>query len=585
MAAQWRHQRMKSAGKVTTGSRRRPSTTLPRADVFTGNQYLAGTQIGAWDTNGGTAVNTSTARANVIAANVKMIRWQMWNSPCDLRGTLCQSTSQFEAGLTGIIGLGAEPLIGLPPIWNQQGATGTDPWSYEWQRWIIRTAAGRVRLYEMGNEPDNYLSMTGQQYYDTLWGPNVPALKAYARSLGHTISVGGPGWANSATADLTHIQTWLTACKTAYLANGNNRDYLPDFVSTHLYLTSTENSSQANALAKINAWGSFYASLRSWIDTNYAGLNDSNGNPIAPQIRLMCSEYNDTIDNNWPGNTQTWTDFYYNAMFNMFRTQDLWAAIQFTIASHSGTALDLLNSDGTAKPAYTSFKASILSSTAPPGLNKLASNTAEGGTSGTMVTAANSAAGGTTFGSVSVGTGTTFAFDSTRAHAGVMSFRIATTTTATYIYAAHSFGAVRQVWVRGYFYFTSNPAPHTLIRFVGGSGTLLRGAVATAAGGKLCTWNSSGGVTNTTTNSIALDQWIRIEATCLGSATAGQIVVKLFNTPESTTPTETLSTSASLNTGGTLTDIWWGDSGAPTGVGPYWMDDIAIDSVGYPGRA
>jgi hypothetical protein len=329
----------------------------PRGLPFTKLNFIYGAQIGAWDMNGGTAVNNATARANVIGARIPVIRWQMWRPPCDLRSTNCQTTAQFNAGIDGIRALGAEPLIGLPPIWDQQCSSGPDPWSYAWQQWIVRTAGNRVRLYEMANEPDNYCSMTGQQYHDQLW-VNVAPLKSYARSLGLEIFVGGPAWANSYSGNLSQIEQWLSLTASDYRAHGNNRDWIPDFVSTHTYLvTPSENDTQAHAQARIDSWGAFYESLRTYINTTFAGMTDR-GYPIANELLLMDSEYNDTIVTSWTGNdSQAWTDFYMGAMIDMFRADHVWAGIEFTIASHGGQALDMLTTSGTAKPLYNSFRA------------------------------------------------------------------------------------------------------------------------------------------------------------------------------------------------------------------------------------
>lgn len=572
---------------VAAGGRRRSLGADPRGSLWSRYDLVNGTQIGAWDENGGTAVNNTTARNLVIAAAPTVVRWQMWRTPCDIRGTACQTTASFDAGFEGIRNFGAVPLIGLPPLWTDQYPAGPEPWSYAWQQWVVQRVdtlldAGGVQdvLFEMGNEPDNYAALTPQQYFDQQW-VNVPLLKKWARTtLGREIFVGGPAWANTYEPDdLTRMQTFLTACKNAYTANGNDRDWIPDFVSTHCYLTSTENTGQAVAQSRINDWGAFYRNLGTWIKTTFAGLTDR-GYPIADQIKVVCSEYNDTIVNESTINSsQTWTDFYADAMMNMFKAARVWVAIQFTIASHSGTALDLLNSDGTAKPLYNSFKAQWTK----PVTTTMVFNTAEGGTNGTAVTVANSAgASGVPFTGVNIGTGAAFAYSTTRAYSGTKSYQLSTGTTATYIYATHSFPALDQVWARGFFYFTANPPAMTLFRFIGGSGTLLRGAVGIDATGHLRILNSVGSVISTMAATISLNQWVRVEARCIGSATTGQIEIRLFNTPDSDTPTEVLTSAATINTGGTLTDIWWGESGAVANVGPYWMDDPQIDAAGYP---
>lgn len=353
-----------NSGGLRTGADRSFLTVGdPRGELFEAKNLIYGSHIGAWDMDGGTAVKDETAVANVKAARVRVIKWQMWKPPCDLRPDDCQTTAQFNAGIDGIRSLGAEPLVGLPPIWDKQCAGAADAWSAEWQQWIIRTAGSRVRLYEMGNEPDNYCGMSGQQYHDDLW-VQAPVVKAYARSLGLRIFVGGPGWAMSEETAQVQVQEWLAAAKASYLAHDRNRDWLPDFVSTHTYLkTPSENDTQEHAQARIDSWRGFYTDLRHYIDTTFAGLTD-NGYPIAEELRLADTEWNATIDNDWTGNdSQEWTDYYYRAMFTMLRDSGVWLSNQSTIASHTGGALDLLKPDGTPKPSYTSYKS--LSTTDP----------------------------------------------------------------------------------------------------------------------------------------------------------------------------------------------------------------------------
>ncbi len=330
--------------------------TDPRGSLFEAKDLIYGSHIGAWDMDGGTAISNPTASANVTAAKIRVIKWQMWKPPCELRPTDCQTEAQFNAAIDGIRRLGAEPLVGLPPIWDQQCASAPDPWSLAWQQWIIRTAGDRVRLYELGNEPDHNCGMTGQQYHDDLW-VNVPTLKAYARTLGHQIFVGGPGWSNSDANSLAELKVWLTTTKADYLAHGRNRDWLPDFISSHAYLvTPTENDTQDHAQTAIDAWGAYYDELRAFVNSTFAGLTDK-GFPIAEQLKLADTEWNDTIELSWPGNNdQAWTDFYVKAMFTMLRKHDVWLANQSTISSHTGQALDLLRADGTPKPEYNSFK-------------------------------------------------------------------------------------------------------------------------------------------------------------------------------------------------------------------------------------
>jgi hypothetical protein len=327
--------------------------------VFDRKDLIYGAEIGAWDMDGGTAVNNATARQNVIDAKIRIIRWGDWakfDYMTQGGSTPKQTLAQFNNAVDGIRNLGAIPLIKLPPIWDKQCDGALDNWNLDWQKEIIKNAGNRVQLYEFANEPDNYCHWDAATYANN-WKTTVPQLKKYARSLGFEIFVGGPAMANSYSGNLPYIQTLLTETAASYQQTGD-RDYVPDFVSSHTYLTETENTSTAAMQSRIDSWGTFYDTVQSAINTAYSGINDPAGQPLAPQIKIADSEYNWTINNsNTLMNNQSYANYYMNAMFTMFRQHNIWFAPIFTIASHGGGALDLLNTDGTAKPLYNAYKA------------------------------------------------------------------------------------------------------------------------------------------------------------------------------------------------------------------------------------
>jgi hypothetical protein len=213
-----------------------------------------------------------------------------------------------------------------------------------------------VQLYEFGNEPDNYQKWSATTYAGH-WKEVVPALKKQARSLGFEIYVGGPAIANSYPKNVAYIQTLLDETAAEYRKTGD-RDIVPDFVSSHTYLTEKENATNGSMQARIDAWGVFYQNVQAAIDTAYKGLHDSSGAPLAPQIKIADSEFNWTINHQGTrADDQAYADDYVKAMYRMFRQQKIWLACIFTIASHRGEALDLLKADGTPKPLYNAYQA------------------------------------------------------------------------------------------------------------------------------------------------------------------------------------------------------------------------------------
>ena len=198
-------------------------------------------------------------------------------------------------------------------------------------------------------------------------------------------------------------------------------------------------------------------------------------------------------------------------------------------------------------------------------------------------------ADGMLFDNVSISASTTMTYDTTVAHSGTQSCQI-TTSANSVVYgmwtaAGLLTNAGTQEWFRLYLYFTANPSTQHQVFVALVSGTRAADVIITSAG-KVSVRNAAGtAITGaTTTNSIALNQWVRIEGYIISSATVGQAEIKLFNTPDSATPTETDTSAATQNTlGGTLNQFRYGmGTGGVTGQ-TWWMDDVAVSVSGYIG--
>jgi hypothetical protein len=217
----------------------------------------------------------------------------------------------------------------------------------------------------------------------------------------------------------------------------------------------------------------------------------------------------------------------------------------------------------------------------------LLTNSFEGGTNGTTITTGNSGgASGNAFDVVNNGSGATTAFDSTRAAHGSLSCQIATSATSanSYVQWNTSMGSQAQVWFRLYLYFTANPAANTRIaQFGSGSaGAFLR----LTSSGTIAVVNLNGGAVITTTSaSIPLGTWFRVEGFVLMSATVGQTELKLFTTaPDAPVPSETDTSAASLNLGAaTISGFLFGVATAQANVAAYWQDDLGLSNTGYIG--
>ncbi|WP_460523996.1 hypothetical protein [Flindersiella endophytica] len=337
--------------------------------VFERKDLIFGTEIGAWDLDGGIAVNQPVARQSVVAARTHLIRWGVWKKFDYLQQGQADSMTveQFNSAIDGIRDLGATPLLKLPPIWDQQCDAAPDYWNTEWLREVVKQAGSRVQLYEFGNEPDKQCGWTAERYASE-WNRVVPDLKKYARSMGFEIYVGGPAHANTNPESVAYVEDFLTRVRDTYVATGD-ADVVPDFVSLHTYPNATDDPTLADILRRIEYWGGQIDQLRTGIAKIWDGLS-LDGEPIGTRIKIADSEYNYTIDNSDARAADpAFVQPYVAAMIRMLREHDVWAANLFTIASHEGGAMDLLNLDGSPKPLYDAFRAESTAdplNTAPP---------------------------------------------------------------------------------------------------------------------------------------------------------------------------------------------------------------------------
>jgi hypothetical protein len=88
----------------------------------------------------------------------------------------------------------------------------------------------------------------------------------------------------------------------------------------------------------------------------------------------------------------------------------------------------------------------------------------------------------------------------------------------------------------------------------------------------------------TTTSSVPLGQWFRVEGYITSNASTGQAELRLFSSPDSVIPTETQTSGADQDTlGGVLNQVRFGlATGSAAGLS-WWMDDVAVSVAGYIG--
>src|SRR5262249_14116666 len=139
--------------------------------------------------------------------------------------------------------------------------------------------------------------------------------------------------------------------------------------------------------------------------------------------------------------------------------------------------------------------------------------------------------------------------------------------------------SVSQVWFRLYLYFTANPVNSHRV-FSASAGGSSAAALFMQTNGQLKFNNTSGSAIFTTTAAIPLNQWFRLEGFVVGDASVGQVSLSLYDSADSTSPTETDTSTANQNTAGPVTDVRFGVGTAVANAGPYWMDDIGVSTTG-----
>lgn len=210
----------------------------------------------------------------------------------------------------------------------------------------------------------------------------------------------------------------------------------------------------------------------------------------------------------------------------------------------------------------------------------------ENGTDGVKVDPTDTpSAGDTAFSSVTenTGSGGVCKYSTTQAAHGTKSLKIQTvaSSVSTYVQWDTTSFATTQYY-RAYVYLAANPAANLDFIQIRDSATRARLRITTA--GKVAVVNGSTAV-GTSTASIGLNQWVRIEMKWVADASAGILEAKLFNTPDSTTADETVTVTA-LNTGAAgSTNLRIGLPIAAANFGPMYLDDLGVSDVAYMGPA
>jgi hypothetical protein len=251
------------------------------------------------------------------------------------------------------------------------------------------------------------------------------------------------------------------------------------------------------------------------------------------------------------------------------------------------------------KQRITAYQATVISGTASVSRHKMSvaadgdpasirlDNSAEGGTNGATVTTGNSGgASGSPLDIVSIGSLTTFTYDNSHPANGGMGYKYVTGSPAATVVGGWSTSmtssSLRKVFGRKYYYIPSLPSGNLrLLRAM--SSSTLRACVAVNSSGHIVLIQADGTTQKTSTTTVSAATLFRLEAKFIGDASAGQIECLIFKTdPHGLVPDETVTSLATLNTGGTINRVDWGN---PSSIASFtfYGDVPCVSTRGYPG--
>lgn len=205
------------------------------------------------------------------------------------------------------------------------------------------------------------------------------------------------------------------------------------------------------------------------------------------------------------------------------------------------------------------------------------------GTNGSSIAAAD--AGSTTAWDLCAGGGDPFTYSNTHAAHGTLSAKLVSTGSTQWLEWAAAHGNTTNDYGRVYLWRDSVDAvqPHYWLS-VYESGTNLIGRFKITTAGLVEIQGPSGSVVATGAVTVATGQWTRLEYKIVNHASAGILEVKLFNTADSSSVSETI-TATGLNTYADTAKLRFGSEQVNNSGYTYYLDDIVAGALSYPGPA
>jgi hypothetical protein len=222
-------------------------------------------------------------------------------------------------------------------------------------------------------------------------------------------------------------------------------------------------------------------------------------------------------------------------------------------------------------------------------------NNFDGGPDGTAITAANSddVPGNDAFQVVSpTGSGSMLHYtDAVALGRGTAEYvmEISTSTTANdnAVIWSTAMGTQTQVWWREYVYLTAFPGGATRMTiFESDNGAVYTGhcEIGTVSG-KLYILNGARTSSQITTNSLPINEWVRVEGRYLYSTTVGSAELNLYLDPDSDTPDETISGSGWNMGAANSNSFAFGSAFAVANKPTTYFSGLELNNTGWPGPA
>lgn len=216
------------------------------------------------------------------------------------------------------------------------------------------------------------------------------------------------------------------------------------------------------------------------------------------------------------------------------------------------------------------------------------SNSFEGGSNGVTLTQGS---GGNTGGSsgdfldaVDNGAGAgTVTFSTGQAAHGSVSMLTSTAGVSSLAYAGYTLSSVTTDYMRCYIRLTALPGVvQILVRYLSGASQSLR--VNVKSGGTLEVRDAGNSVVGTTTSAVSINTWWRLEMFTTFSATVGAVQLRLYNTADGTSITDSLNLSGLAFTAN-ATSVRFGVGAAAASVSTTYYDDVAVEGATWHGPA